>query len=189
VSTLGQVAAAAVLVATLTALLRLGVRLRTRTRPGHVEIAHALMGAGMTAMYLPAVVPPIAWVVLFAVLALWLGVLALRVRRPSYLHHVIGSLAMTYMTIAPRSGPAGRSALLIPSGHQHHAPGPAIAVAAPAPGYALPLLAWLFAVYCLISAGFSGTDAIRDGDRRRRLSAVVDLVLSAAMAHMILSTL
>jgi len=144
---------------------------------------------GMTAMYLPPVVPPMTWAVLFAVLALCLGLLALRVRQPSYLHHVIGSLAMTYMTIAARSGDAGRSALLVSSGHHHHAPGPATAVTAQAPGYALPLLAWSFAVYCLISAGFAGTDAMRGRDRRRQLSSLVELVLSAAMAHMFLSTL
>ncbi|MFC7342301.1 DUF5134 domain-containing protein [Saccharopolyspora griseoalba] len=188
-STLGQVAAAAVLAATLAALLRLAARLRARTRPDHVEIAHALMGAGMTAMHLPAGAPPTAWVVLFAALALWLGALALRVRRPSYLHHVIGSLAMIYMTIAPRTGHAGHSALLVPSGHHHHANGPAMAVSAHAPGYAIPLLAWLFAVYCLLSAGFAGTDALRHRDRRKKLSSAVELVLSAGMAHMFLSTL
>ena len=188
-STLGQVAAIAVIAATLAALLRLGIRLRTRTRPNHVEIAHALMGAGMTAMHLPTTVPPTAWAVLFTALALGLGALALRARRPSYLHHVIGSLAMTYMTLAPRSGHSGHPALLVPPDHQHHSPSPAMAVTTHAPGYAMPLLAWAFAMYCLISAGFAGTDAVGQRDRRQRLSAVVELVISAAMAHMFLSTL
>ncbi|WP_344134032.1 DUF5134 domain-containing protein [Saccharopolyspora halophila] len=186
-SALGQVAAGVVVVATAIALLRLGTRLRTRTRPGHVEVAHASMGVGMTAMHLPGVVPPIAWAVLFTALAVWLGVLAVRKRVPSYLHHVIGSLAMAYMVVAQRTRGSSTS-LLVPSGH-HHAHGPAVSVATHAPGYSVPLLAWIFAVYCLLSAGFAGTDAVRGRDRRARISGAVELALSAAMAHMFLSTL
>lgn len=184
---LGQIAAGVVIVATLAALTRLGMRLHTRTRPGHVEMAHAAMGVGMTAMHLPGAMPPIVWAALFAALAGWLGVLAARKRAPSYLHHVIGSLAMAYMAVAQRAH--GQSAsLFVPSGH-HHAHGPAVSVATHAPGYAVPLLAWIFAIYCLIGAGFAGADAASGPDRRARANGAVELALSAAMAHMFLSTL
>ncbi len=76
------------------------------------ETAHALMGAGMAAMFSPGVdpVPRAVWVVAFAGVGLWFGAVALREGRWAgrAVHHVVGGAAML---------------LMLGSGHDHGADG------------------------------------------------------------------
>lgn len=173
-----QVMTGTVTAATLTAVVRLGIHIRSRATPCHVDVAQLLMGLGMVAMYLapsPLLAAP------FVVFACWLGFRAARLRTGSHLHHAIGSLAMAYMFAAQRTAIAG--APLLAAGH-HHAP---VAIASQTPGLALPLLAWALMAYCALAAGLAGTDLLRTPPPRLR--SLVELVLSAAMAHMFLMTL
>ncbi|MGW3467367.1 DUF5134 domain-containing protein [Saccharopolyspora sp. NPDC000995] len=191
-----QVLGGAVIAVTSVCLVRLVVR-RWRLPEawggcGSVDVAHVLMGIGMSAMFLPQVLPPGAWAALFVANAVWMGVLALR-RRPAltYLHHLVGGLTMAYMFAAARPhGPAwGLLSLstVHSSGHSH---GSALAVVGAQPaGFAFPLVAWVLMTYCLLSAGFAGTDLVRPPRDRPRLTATTELVLSLSMGYMFLTTL
>ncbi|RRO19431.1 DUF5134 domain-containing protein [Saccharopolyspora rhizosphaerae] len=173
-----QVMTGAVVAAALASLLRLGVLLRNRTPLCHVDVAQLLMGAGMVAMHLtpsPALAAP------FVAAGCWLAVQAARRRTRSHLHHAIGTLAMAYMFAAQQSGSAAGT--LVAASH-HHAP---VAIAAEAPGFAVPLIAWALMAYCALSAGFAGTDLLRTP--APKLRSLVELALSAAMAHMFLAML
>jgi hypothetical protein len=69
---------------------------------GRVDDAvHALMGAGMAAMFAPSLdpLPDWVWVAAFAVTGAWFGAVAVRVGRWSGapVHHVAGSVAMLVM--------------------------------------------------------------------------------------------
>lgn len=170
-----QVMTGTVTAATLTAVVRLGIHIRSRATPCHVDVAQLLMGLGMVAMYLapsPLLAAP------FVVFACWLGFRAARLRTGSHLHHAIGSLAMAYMFAAQQAGATG--APLVTASH-HHAP---VAIAAQAPGFAVPLVAWALMAYCALAAGFAGTDLLRAPAPWIR--SLVELALSVAMAHMFL---
>ncbi|MEV4649446.1 DUF5134 domain-containing protein [Saccharopolyspora sp. NPDC049357] len=170
-----QVMTGAVIAATVTALVRLGIGHRNREPPCHVDVAQLMMGLGMIAMHLtpsPLLAAP------FLVLACWSGFRAAWLRAGSHLHHAIGALAMVYMFAGQQSGVAG--APLVTAGH-HHA---SVAIAAQAPGFAYPLLAWSLMTYCALAAGFAATDLVRAPPPRLR--SLVELALSAAMAHMFL---
>lgn len=166
----------AVVAATVTALVRLGIVHRNREHPCHVDVAQLMMGLGMVAMH---VTPSPLLAAPFLVLACWLGFRAARLRTGSHLHHAIGALAMVYMFAGQQSGVAG--APLVTAGGHHHA---SVAIAAQAPGFAHPLLAWFLMAYCALAAGFAATDLVRTPPPRGR--SLVELALSAAMAHMFL---
>ncbi|MFE2378413.1 DUF5134 domain-containing protein [Streptomyces sp. NPDC059398] len=110
-------------------LLRMrGVSRRARAAAG----SEALMGFGMAAMALPAVVaapPEWGWTVLAAVFAVS-GLRALwRLRKGArHLHHLVGSLAMVYMALTMTSGMAGGAdggamAPMAPMAHTAHPAG------------------------------------------------------------------
>lgn len=170
-----QVMTATVIAATVTALAQLGIGHRNRERPCHVDVAQLLMGLGMIAMH---VTPSPLLAAPFLVLACWMGFRAARLRTGSHLHHAIGALAMVYMFAGQQPGVGG--APLITAGH-HHAP---VAIAAQTPGFAYPLVAWSLMAYCALAAGFAATDLVRTPPPRLR--SLVELALSAAMAHMFL---
>ncbi|TDC87958.1 DUF5134 domain-containing protein [Saccharopolyspora aridisoli] len=172
---LEQVMTGTVIAATATALARLGIGHRKQERPCHVDIAQLMMGLGMVAMHLA---PSPLLAVPFLALACWLGFRAALLRTGSHLHHAIGALAMVYMFAGQQSAVAG--APLVTAGHHHSS----VAIAAQAPGFAFPLLAWSLIAYCALAAGFAATDLVRAPPPRLR--SLVELALSAAMAHMFL---
>ncbi|PKW14724.1 uncharacterized protein DUF5134 [Saccharopolyspora spinosa] len=191
-----QVLGGAVIAVTSVCLVRLVVR-RWRLPEawggcGSADIAHVLMGIGMSAMFLPEVLPPGVWAALFVANAGWMGVLALR-RRPAltYLHHLVGGLAMSYMFAAARPhGPTSGLLSLSTAHSSGHSHGSALAVVgAQSAGFAFPLVAWVLMTYCLLSAGFAGTDLVRPPRDRPRLTATTELVLSLSMVYMFLTTL
>jgi hypothetical protein len=79
-------------------------------------LAHAVMAVAMAAMFLPVPnpVPGAIWIVLFAVMAAWFAAGLLRARTVGgvgairwtsvAIHHVVGSLAMIYMSVVTLSG-------------------------------------------------------------------------------------
>jgi hypothetical protein len=203
-----QVLTGAVIAVTLTCLARLVLR-RGEARPAerNLDFAQALMGIGMAAMLLPRVLPPGVWAALFVANAAWLGALALR-RRPAltYLHHLVGGLAMAYMFAAARShgsgahgsgthGPASHVLSLSTAHSSGHAHGSALAVVDAQPaGFAFPLVAFTLMIYCALSAGFAGTDLLRPSPTccarsAPRLTATTELVLSLSMGYMFLTML
>ncbi|MGH3883507.1 MAG: DUF5134 domain-containing protein [Pseudonocardiaceae bacterium] len=121
--------------------------------------SHAVMSAGMAAMFWPwgNPVPALYWQVLFSIAAAWFAVRLLRryarsatilqpgLGRGADLHHVLGNLAMVYMLAAV---PAGHGVA-----HSAHIP-------ESAPGIALPALAWAFVAYFLVFAVWSGARLI-----------------------------
>lgn len=84
-----------------------------------IGAAHALMGVGMTAMFVPTldVVPRGVWFVAFALVAAWFTAVALRrgVRVEESGHHIVGAVAMIYMLFA-HDAPSGATE----AGHAHH---------------------------------------------------------------------
>ncbi|WP_246471129.1 DUF5134 domain-containing protein [Saccharopolyspora phatthalungensis] len=189
-----RVLTVAVTAVTLACIVRLMLlrRQRRENQPtdGSTDVAHALMGIGMIAMFLPPVLPPGAWAALFIANAAWMGMLALR-RRPAraYLHHLVGGLAMAYMFAATRSHEPMSHQLSLSTAHSSgHSHGNALAVVEAQPaGFAFPLVAWILLIYCLLSAGFAGTDLLRPATPR--LTATTELVLSLSMGYMFLTTL
>lgn len=170
-----QVMTGAVVLATATATARICIGHRDHRPPCHVDLAHLLMGAGMVVMHWA---PSPLLAVPFVVFGCGLGLRAARLRTGSHLHHALGSLAMAYMFAGQRTGTAG--APLVAVGH-HHAP---VTVAATGPGLVLPLLGWSLMAYCVLAAGFAAADLARTPPPRLR--SLVELALSAAMAHMFL---
>jgi hypothetical protein len=85
------------------------------------SLAHAVMALAMAAMFLPVPLPVSStlWIVLFAAMAAWFAAGLLRARSQGGLgtirwtsvaiHHLVGSLAMIYMSVMmlPGSGMAG----------------------------------------------------------------------------------
>lgn len=112
--------------------------------------AHAVMGLGMAAMFVPSVdpVPQWAWVAAFVVIGAWFGAAALRagtvLGAPG--HHAVGAVAMLFMLLGghDHSAAAGAGGPVDPE-HAHHAgadgasPGLLVTVVA------LVLLAWFVA--------------------------------------------
>lgn len=107
--------------------------------------AHAAMGAGMAAMFVPAAdpVPRTVWVAVFVVVAAWFGVACVR---GSTLfgaagHHAVGGVAMLSMLLAYPQVTAG----VVDHGHAHHGgaagAGPSLLTAAIALGF----VAWFVA--------------------------------------------
>lgn len=98
-------------------LIRL-VRLRTG-RSG--EAAHAVMGLGMAAMFAPAAdpVPGAAWAVVFAVVGLWFGAVAVREGdwAGAAAHHAVGAAAMLLMLSSGHDHTAAEGE---PAGHAAH---------------------------------------------------------------------
>ncbi|MEV0054347.1 DUF5134 domain-containing protein [Saccharopolyspora shandongensis] len=201
VGMIDQVLAGAVIAVTLMCLARLALRRRPdpEVPPAgrSVDFAHASMGIGMTAMFLPQVLPAGVWAVLFVANAAWMGGLALH-RRPArtYLHHLVGGLAMAYMFAAARSHEPTSHLLSLPTAHSSgHAHGSSLTVVEAQPaGFAFPLVAWVLMLYCLLSAGFAGTDLLRPAQTCHitstpRLTAATEVVLSLGMAYMFLTML
>ncbi len=107
-------------------------------------VAHAAMGIGMAAMFVPAVdpLPRPVWIAVFVAAAAWFGVAALRAG--SLLgeagHHAVGAVAMLYMLQDHSHGAAG-----VETEHAHHG-----AAASAGPGLlmtaiALAFVAWFIA--------------------------------------------
>jgi hypothetical protein len=128
------------------------VLLTTRRAPladPAAHAAHAVMGYGMTAMFVPAVdvVPAPVWVACFAVVTAWFGALALRTGGlfGAAGHHVVGGAAMLFMLLG---GHAAHRAHLPAAGgavdpeHAQHAGG-----AAGGPGLLITVLALAFAAW------------------------------------------
>ncbi|MCI2416109.1 DUF5134 domain-containing protein [Saccharopolyspora sp. K220] len=195
---LDLVLTAAVIAVTLACLVRLALRRGDAPHTeGSVDVAHALMGIGMVAMFLSGLVrlPAAVWAALFIANAAWMAVLALR-RRPAgtYLHHVVSGLAMAYMFAAARpQEPAPRGLSLSTAHSSGHLHGAVAVVEAQPAGFAFPLVAWVLMVYCALSAGFAGTDLLRAPPTCHRpaprLTAITELVLSLSMAYMFLTML
>ncbi|GAA0524466.1 hypothetical protein GCM10011581_44480 [Saccharopolyspora subtropica] len=180
-----QVLTAAVVAVTTACLTRLVRCRRAGRQPGGSDVAHVLMGVGMVAMFLPPVLPAAAWAALFTAYAVWSAALAWRRRTGwSALHHVIGALAMAYMFAAARPHEPTTHLVSLSAGHGH---GSAVTLGPATPaGFAFPLIAWVLAVYCALSAGFAGTDLLR---ARPALTATTELVLSLSMGYMFLAML
>ena len=87
------------------------VRLAVRRRDAASELAHAVMGLGMAAMFSPLgdPVPAPVWTAVFLVCAAWFGAALLRTRAAGgeTAHHVVGSGAMLFMLLAGHAAPAG----------------------------------------------------------------------------------
>lgn len=101
--------------------LAIGVlHLGTASGRGGEAVAHGVMGLGMAAMFVPAAdpLPRPVWVGVFAVLAAWAAVAAVRERSLSGhgAHHLVGAAAMLFMVLTPHhhgaAGPAGSALLL-----------------------------------------------------------------------------
>lgn len=87
------------------------------------SLAHAVMAVAMAAMVLPVPgpVPGALWIVLFAPMAVWFAAGLLRARTVGGLgavrwtsvaiHHVVGSLAMIYMSVVLLSGSGGMTGM------------------------------------------------------------------------------
>ncbi|GAA4865524.1 hypothetical protein GCM10025787_59070 [Saccharopolyspora rosea] len=203
----GAVVAVAVL-----CLARLALSVQRRRGGRHpltdrnIDFAHALMGAGMAAMFASTTAVParLGWACLFVATAVWLGFLVARGRPAgTYAHHAVASLAMAYMFAAarPHTGP---HVMLTTTGHAGHQHGTAMmpAISAHPAGFAFPLVAWGLVSYCALSAGYAGTDLLRAAGhpacdlpaaQRRlaapRLAAASELVLSGSMVYMFLAML
>lgn len=142
---LDPVLGAACLVAGLLALVRV-------RRDGAAAVAHALMGLGMAAMFVPAAdpLPRGAWLAVFVATAAGAAVAAARSRAVTGEagHHLVGSAAMVFMLLvhgggAPTASAAGEGG--------HHAAGGEVTGA-------LPLLV---AVVALAFAAWFVTDTVR----------------------------
>ncbi|MGH3567171.1 MAG: DUF5134 domain-containing protein [Pseudonocardia sp.] len=85
-------------------------------------LAHALMGVGMAAMFVPRFdpLPRAGWVAIFVLIGAWFGATALREGRrfgePA--HHVVGAAAMVFMLLAHRHDTAPAAA--VEPAHAHH---------------------------------------------------------------------
>ncbi|OLT05755.1 hypothetical protein BJF90_01945 [Pseudonocardia sp. CNS-004] len=142
--------------------------------PGPVRFAHAaahaVMGIGMAAMFVPAAdpVPRPVWVAVFLAVAVWFASACVRAR--SLLgdagNHVVGAVAMLYMLLGPA--------------HHHGGPGSAV------PALPLSLVALAFAAWFGIDLVGRVVRPAADADVR---PAVPRMVMSAAMAVMFLGRL
>lgn len=140
--------------------------------PGPVRFAHAaahaVMGIGMAAMFVPAVdpVPRPVWVAVFAAVAVWFAAACVRAR--SLLgdagSHVVGAAAMLYMLLGPA--------------HHHGGSGAA--------GPHLPLSVIALAFVAWFGVDIAGQLTRPAGGVR---PAVPRMVMSAAMAIMFLGRL
>jgi hypothetical protein len=190
----------------LAGLFHIGMLLAGRARFAPAA-AHAAMGIGMAAMFVPAAVPvprPV-WVALFLVITAWFA--AAGIRAGSLLGdagaHVVGAVAMLYMLLGPAHG-GGATHGVVDSAHVHHGGGSGAATTL----LLLSLIALGFAAWFICdvvgrlvrftddvrsvpeSVG-AGTDSRRAaGNSVRagvaRAAAVPGMVMSAAMAVMFL---
>ena len=159
------------------------------------DVSHLVMCAGMAAMFLPSLdpLPPMAWIAVFGATAAWFAVRAVRrkawtERRPEEFHHVFGSLAMVYMFAAmPGSGPMAGMEMSGMAGMDMES------------GLAIPVLAWVFAVYFLahtVRLGATlietpGAGAALAGPRQIAMSAPVlgscRVVMGVGMGYMLVA--
>lgn len=177
----------------LAGLYHLG-RLAARRAPAASAGAHAVMGLGMAAMFVPALdpVPQPVWVALFVLSGAWFAATAWRAGTVAGEagHHVVGAVAMLFMLLGGHDHDAAAGA--VDPEHAHHAAG------AGAPALLVTVLALLF-------AGWFVADVVRtlvvrtDGAPARRfggsatqvrtpvtVSAAAHLAMSVAMAVMLL---
>lgn len=178
----------------------------TGRAPRAAAAAHATMGAGMAAMFVPAVdpLPVVGWVVVFAAVLAVAAAVAVRARSlqgdPGHL--VVGGVAMLFMLLAAHPHPpapaAGNGhAVGHAAGHAAgHAHGAAAATGIPGlllTGAALALAAWfLVDVVRLLTlrarvpaAAPSGSGVVVSPVRP---IAVPHVVMSTAMAIMLLGS-
>jgi hypothetical protein len=175
---------------------------RARSAPA---AAHAAMGIGMAAMFVPAAdpLPGPVWTAVFAVVAAWFGVAGLRAG--TFLgeagHHAVGAVAMIYMLQGHTLGAVGAAASgAIEPEHAHHGGGAAPPLLTTA--IALAFVAWFVADVARLLLPYGGTAAPvpvgsgsgASGSTRPLLSAGLDrhvavpnAVMSAAMAVMFLT--
>lgn len=166
-------------------------------------VAHAAMGIGMAAMFVPAAdpLPGPVWVAVFLVIAAWFGVATLRagtVLREAG-HHAVGAVAMIYMLQAHALGAVGAATFAgVEPEHAHHGGGaaaPPLFMAA----IALAFVAWFVADLARLLLPNGGTvtavpvgagPAVVRRPRSVRLDrhvAVPNAVMSAGMAVMFLT--
>lgn len=160
------------------------------------DASHVVMCAGMAAMFVPSVdpLPSMVWVIAFGFVAFWFAVRIVRrktlaARRPEEIHHVLGGLAMVYM-FAAMPGGSGTGAMA------RHMPGMDLES-----GLAIPVLAWVFAVYflvhtirlgaTLIEMPAAGATLALDGPRQVVMSAQVlgsfRVVMGVGMSYMLVA--
>ena len=130
--------------------------LAVRRAPAVTALAHAAMGLGMAAMFLPALdpVPHAAWVALFVVSGAWFGAEALRagtVGGPAGAL-VVGAAAMLFMLLVGHDHAATSAGPVDPE-HAHHA-------ASGGSG------ALLVTVLALVFAAWYATDLVRHATHR-----------------------
>ncbi|MGQ0573295.1 MAG: DUF5134 domain-containing protein [Pseudonocardia sp.] len=170
----------------------------TRRAPALGAAAHAVMGFGMAAMFLPTldVLPRPAWVVAFVLVVAWFGAEALRAG--SFTggagHHVVGASAMLFMLLAGHQHGTPVAAGTAGGGHAHHgaaaaAGGTGLLVTAAA----LALAAWFVAdvVRELTRGGApvtvgGGALAAAPVTAGRGVAGTAQLVMGVAMAVMLL---
>jgi hypothetical protein len=173
-------------------------RLAVRRQDVASELAHAVMGLGMAAMFSPLgnPVPAPVWTVLFALLGLWFAgaVLYSRTFGGAATHHVIGSGAMLFMLAAGHAAPAADPAAH--AGHAAHGGGTAETLGM-ASAVAL-VLAGYFAWHALrCSEAFRQAEPAAPGPsvvsvraparplHDQQLAAVAHVVMAVAMAVML----
>jgi len=154
------------------------VLLATRRAPVAGAVAHAVMGLGMAAMFVPTadVVPRPVWIGAFALIAAWFGVEAVRAGTLGGAHgqHVVGAAAMLFMLLA------GHHAGGV---HAHHVVGAEDAGAGLlVTAAALALAAWFVAD---VVRELSGPGRAASGGRR--IAVAAQTVMGATMAMMLLA--
>ncbi|MGH3824587.1 MAG: DUF5134 domain-containing protein [Pseudonocardiaceae bacterium] len=151
--------------------------------------SHGVMGVGMAAMFVPVFdpVPRLAWVVIFLLVGAWFGAAALHAG--SLLgdagHLTVGAVAMLFMLVRHAQGSTGPDGPVDP-GHAGHA-----GAAAGVPGLLLTVVAIGFAVWFIADivrrlVGPDGTDSPATPVAHRVARLAAPLVMSAAMAVMLL---
>ena len=167
--------------------------------------AHAAMGIGMAAMFVPDAdpVPGPLWVAVFVVVEAWFGVAGLRAG--TFLgeagHHTVGAVAMIYMLQGHTLGAVGSVASgAVEPEHAHHGGGAAPPLLMTA--IALAFVAWFVADVARLLLPYGGTPApvpVGAGPAAPGLTspsllagldrhvAVPNAVMSAAMAVMFLT--
>jgi hypothetical protein len=128
-------------------------------------VAHAAMGMGMAAMFVPAAdpLPAIGWTAVFLAVAAWFAVAGLRAGTlfGEAGHHAVGAVAMIYMlqghvlgAVGAVASGAAASGLVEPE-HAHHGGGAAPSLLMTA--IALAFVAWFVADLARLFLPFGGT--------------------------------
>lgn len=128
-------------------------------------IAHAVMGFGMAAMFVPAAdpLPRMLWVAVFGAVAVWFGAAGLRTGTllGAAGHHAVGAGAMLAMVLQGHS--LGSVAAAAPGGlepeHAHHG-GAGAPPSLVMTGIALAFVAWFVADVARLLLPYGGTGAI-----------------------------